>query len=186
MVSLERLEDQLRAVGRNLRFWGRTEMRELGSIITPEEEIKECVNGRYENGFALLCVTDKRILLVDKKPLFLMLEDIRFDMVTEVDYSEQAFMGALRIVTPGRTLIFTSWNQERLRSALDFIQLQVTKYRQAQQGMFGQPTFRSQPGFMNATADAPMAGYFALAGHDKPKLHYVPSPLFRKRVPKYY
>lgn len=186
MISLDVLEDQLGLIGRNLHFWGRTEMRELARIISPDETIKECVNGRYENGFGLLCVSDKRVLLVDKKPLFLMIEDIRFEMITEVDYSEQAFMGSIRIVTPSHTLIFTSWSQSRLRSALDYVQFQVAKLRQLQEQNLGRPTFQPRLDMTGASADAPMAGYFAISGDNKPRLHYVPSPLLRKRVPKYY
>ncbi len=183
MQTIEKVEMQLRAIGRSMRFWGRTEMRELTQVLMPDEEIAECVNGRYENGFGMLCVTDKRTLLVDKKPLFLMLEDIRFDMITELDYGQQAFMSSLRVVTPGRKLIFSTWDQSRLRNALDYIQLQVTKVRQGQRQNAAQE-FSDYPVMQSMVAPTlPSVGYIALSNRQSSPFHHA--PLIRKRVPKF-
>src|SRR5688500_8181634 len=111
MVSLSQVEDQLKKVGCNFRFWGRPEIRELTKILIPGEIIAQAVNGRYENGFAMLVATDHRLLLIDKKPMFLTLEDIRFDMIAEMDFSAQLIDGTVKIITPNRTLVFTAWNQ---------------------------------------------------------------------------
>jgi len=96
----------------------------------PGETIAQAVVGRYENGYALLCVTDHRLLLIDKKPMFLTLEDIRFDMISEIDYSSQMLDGTVRIMTPNRKLVFTAWNQARLRNVLNYTQLRVSEIRQ--------------------------------------------------------
>lgn len=130
MTSLKQVEDQLKRVGCNFRFWCRPEIRELCRILMPGETIAQAVVGRYENGYALLCVTDHRLLLIDKKPMFLTLEDIRFDMISEIDYSSQVMTGTVRIMTPNRKLVFTAWNQARLRNVLNYTQLRVSEIRQ--------------------------------------------------------
>jgi hypothetical protein len=86
MVTFATVEQQLKAAGCNFRFWGRSELRELCNILLPGETIAQAVNGQYEAGFALLCATDFRVLLIDKKPKYLTLKDIRFDMITELDF----------------------------------------------------------------------------------------------------
>lgn len=137
MISLNQVEDQLKRVGCNFRFWCRPEIRELCKILMPGETIAQAVVGRYENGYALLCVTDHRLLLIDKKPMFLTLEDLRFDMISEIDYSSQLFDGTVRIMTPNRKLVFTAWNQARLRNVLNYAQMRVSEIRQHyQQGQF--------------------------------------------------
>lgn len=130
MVSARQVEEQLRRIGCNFRFWGKAEVRELANILLPNEIIAGCTNGHYEGGFALLTVTNLRLLLVDRKPMFLAIEDIRFDMISEVDYSARLLNSTLRVVTPTRTLAFTTWSSSRLRSIMDYAQQQVVELRQ--------------------------------------------------------
>jgi hypothetical protein len=130
MVSLYLVEEQLKRAGCNFRFWGRPEIRELPNILVAGEVIQHAVNGRYEGGFALLCVTNHRVLLIDRKLMFLTLEDIRFDMIAELDYSSQVFDGTIHIITPNRKLTFASWSQVRLRKLLNYTQLRVMEIRQ--------------------------------------------------------
>lgn len=183
MVSLNQIEDQLKRVGCNFRFWGRPEIKELCNVIVPGETIAQCVNGRYENGFALLCVTDHRMLLVDKKPMFLTLEDVRFDMIAEIDYSAQLAEGTIRIMTPNRQLVFTSWSQARLRTILNYTQQRVTDLRQH----YMQQQFQQR----DEQTAAPIAGSLAIQGNAQ---HIFPiNPYTRgiltmrkRRVPKFY
>lgn len=123
MVSAKSVESQLQRLGFNHRGWGRTEVRELQNIILPDEEIYECVNGIYEGGFAMLLATDVRVLLVDKKPLnYLTVEDLRFDMINEIDYNHR-LVGAYIKISAGETnLKFTSINQPRLRKLIGHVQ----------------------------------------------------------------
>lgn len=133
MVQLSVVESQLKDLGLNFRFFGRAEVHELAKILSPGEAIAQALNGYYENGFALLCVTDHRLLLIDRKPLFLTLEDIRFDMVSEVDFNHRLLNAMIRVYTPNKSLVFTSWNHKRLRILVEYLQEQVMKSRQQQQ-----------------------------------------------------
>lgn len=131
MVSRERVEAQLKRIGCNFRFWGRSELRELGNILMDSEVIAHCVNGHYNGGFAMLCATDHRVLLVDKKPMnYLNVEDVRFEMISEFDYSHRLMNATVRICGPMKTLTFTSWNQHRLRTLLSYVQQRVIEIRQ--------------------------------------------------------
>lgn len=90
MVSSESVQQQLRDINFNVHGWGRTEAKELPHIMIADEEIYEVVNGIYEGGFALLVATNFRMLLIDKKPLnYLTVEDLRFDMISEIDYAHR-------------------------------------------------------------------------------------------------
>lgn len=123
MVSAESVAAQLKRIGFNQKAWGRAEVRELPNIILPDEEIFECVNGIYEGGFALLVSTDVRVLLIDKKPFnFLTVEDLRFDMINEIDYNHRAFGAYVDITTGNRELKFRSYNQPRLRKLINHVQ----------------------------------------------------------------
>lgn len=133
MVSQKSIAAQLKKIGFNQHAWGRAEVRELPNIILPDEEIFECVNGIYEGGFALLVATNVRVLLIDKKPLnYLTVEDLRFDMINEIDYNHRAFGAYVDISTGNRELKFRSYNQPRLRKLISHVQhcMAETKQRQ--------------------------------------------------------
>ncbi len=123
MVTRESVEEQLRKIGVKYHGWGRTEMGELPNIILPDEEIFECVNGLYEGGFALIVATNFRVILIDKKPMrYLTVEDLRFDMINEIDYSHRLLGAHIIISTGSKSLRFVSYNQPRLRKLIGHVQ----------------------------------------------------------------
>jgi hypothetical protein len=129
MVTLATVEEQLKVIGCNFRFWNRAEMRELCNILLPGETIAQAVGGQYEGGFALLCATDFRVLLIDKKPKYLTLKDIRFDMITELDFSGRMMNSTVSIYTPNKELRFTAINNIRLRKLYTHTQHKVMEIR---------------------------------------------------------
>ena len=123
MVSAESVEKQLKRLKFNIHGWGRSEVRELHRILMEGEEVYECVNGMYEGGFALLVATDSRVLLIDKKPLnYLTVEDLRFDMINELDYSHRLLGAHITISAGSKSLTFKSYNQPRLRKLITHVQ----------------------------------------------------------------
>jgi hypothetical protein len=133
MVSQKSIAAQLKKIGFNQHAWGRAEVRELPNIILPDEEIFECVNGTYEGGFALLVATDVRVLLIDKKPFnYLTVEDLRFDMINEIDYNHRALGAYVDISTGNRDLKFRSYNQPRLRKLINHVQHRMAESKKKQ------------------------------------------------------
>jgi hypothetical protein len=123
MVTRKVVIDQLNKINFKHDGWGRSEVSELPHIILPDEEIYECVNGYYDGGFALLVATNIRVLLIDKKPLnYLSVEDMRFDMISEMDYNHRLFGADISISSGGKNLHFRSYNQARLRKLIGHVQ----------------------------------------------------------------
>lgn len=129
MVTLQEVERQLAALGANNRFWGRAEIVELQHILVPGEQIQSSMNGRYLGGFATFVVTDQRLLIVDKKVFYLTVEDMRYDMISEVDFSAQLLSGTVRVVTPTKNLTFTTYKPRQLRVVVSYIQQRVMQVR---------------------------------------------------------
>ncbi len=133
MVHWDKVEEQLERIGCNFKFWGRAEARELCHVLFDDENVKHCVNGQYPNGFAMLCATDHRVLLIDKKPMnFVNIEDVRFEMISEFDFSRRLINSRVSIFTPTKTLTFSSWNTHQLRALLSYVQQRVIEIRQYQ------------------------------------------------------
>ena len=134
MVSKESVESQLIRLGFNLRSrFNQSEIRELPNILMADEEIYECVNGYYEGGFALLVATNVRVLLIDKKPFnFLTVEDLRFDMINEMDYSHRMMGAQISISVGNKNLRFRSYNQPRLRKLISHVQHCIAESKKQQ------------------------------------------------------
>jgi len=123
MVSQKIVHDQLKQLGFKPHGWGKAEVSELPHILMPDEEIYDLVNGIYEGGFALLVATNVRLLLIDKKPLnYLTVEDLRFDMINELDYSHRLLGATINIASGDKALRFRSYNQPRLRKVINHVQ----------------------------------------------------------------
>lgn len=123
MIDAKIVEKQMKRLGFKTNGWGRSEVKELPHVLLPDEEIHECVNGIYEGGFALLVATDMRVLLVDKKPLnYLTVEDLRYDLISEIDYSHRLLGAYISISSGEKNLKFRSYNQHRLRKLISHVQ----------------------------------------------------------------
>ncbi|HSW85174.1 MAG TPA: PH domain-containing protein [Candidatus Saccharimonadales bacterium] len=123
MVSMDTIADQLKKIGFNYHGWGRTEIHELQHILLEGEEIYECVNGIYDGGFALMVATDIRVLLIDKKPLnYLTVEDMRYELISEIDYNHRLIGAYISLASGNKILKFTSINQPRLRKLITHVQ----------------------------------------------------------------
>jgi hypothetical protein len=133
MVDRKVVDDQLRAIRFNPNAWNRGEVAELAAILLDDEKIFECVGGWYEGGFALLCATNMRILLVDKKPLkFLTVEDLRFDMINQIDYSHRMLDARISVSAGSKNLKFRSYNQQRLRKLIGHVQHRMAEIKTEQ------------------------------------------------------
>lgn len=170
MVSLQTIDAQLAQVGMKNRFFGRPEVRELCHVLAQGEVIKHAVLGQYEGGFGLILTTDRRILLIDKKPWFLTMEDIRYDMVSEVDFYGRLLDSTVSIMTFSKTLTFTSWRKDKLRDLVHYIQHRVMQLRHVDNNEAWQQTTQ-QPAFQSEFSQAAVQDDFATQYQQHLKRH---------------
>jgi len=130
MVTAKEIDRQLKNIGVKFWFFGNAELKELRHILVDGEVIDHCILGRYEGGFAVLCSTNLRLLLIDKKPFYLTLEDVRYDMIVEVDFAQRLLDATIQVRTPNKTLHFMSTRKQPLRLMGTYIQNRVLAYRQ--------------------------------------------------------
>lgn len=132
MVSLQEVYAQLKKLGITPKFWGVAEVKELPHVLMDGEQIVGLINGRYEGGFAALVATNQRLLLIDKKPMYLTIEDVRYDMIAEVDYNARLMDSTVSIMTVNKCLRFTTIRQKPLRELTNYVQQSVMRLRQHQ------------------------------------------------------
>jgi hypothetical protein len=115
MVNNNLVRMQLNRIGHRLHFFGRAEIKELQNILQPEESIIQCAYGYYQGGSGLLVATDKRLLLIDKRPFYLNLESLPYDHIREIDFVPRLLQASLFLQIGMKKLIFRSISDARLR-----------------------------------------------------------------------
>lgn len=140
MVHQSIIEARLNQLGIKKSRWFKPEIRELSQILMDNEKIITVVTGRYYGGFALLVATDHRLLLIDKKVLFLTVDDIRYDMISEIDFNSRLFDSTIHIFTVNKQHSFTSTRgKQLLRNLVNYIQQRITDIRHYQQQIPPEP-----------------------------------------------
>jgi hypothetical protein len=94
----------------------------LCNVLHEDEQIIQATNGHYEGGFSLLVATDHRLILVDRKPMFLTLDSIAYSMVQEVTFNYRLLNSTIHIYTTNKVLDFSSWNHNQIRTILSTTQ----------------------------------------------------------------
>lgn len=139
MVGTQQVLRQFHRLGVKPSVWARSEIAELGNILVPGEHLEHVVFGWYENGFALLCCTEHRVLLIDKKPFYFKMEDLRYDKISEVRFLNRLLDSTLVLSYAGMKLDFKSWKQRELRQLMEFIQGTIMNINQQQWAQKYQP-----------------------------------------------
>jgi hypothetical protein len=150
------------------------------------EELKHLVVGRYEGGFALLCATNHRVLLIDKKPFYLTIEDVRYDMIADVQFNHRLLDATLNLGTLHKSISFTAYNHAKLREFTGYVQERVMMYRQQQAQphaqVMQQPTVSQ-----NTTQNDPVQGALAVAQSEPiATTPYRMPVMIRRRVSRFY
>lgn len=129
MVDAQTIATQLRSINEDQPFWVKAELRELPNIIVENETIKHLAAGRYEGGLALFVATDQRALIIDKKVMFLSVEDIRYEMISEINYSHKLFDSVVHINSFNKAIWFNSYRKKQLRQLSSYIQQRLSEMR---------------------------------------------------------
>lgn len=130
MVTFDHVRDQLAQVGSWPTVFGRPEKRELVNILHQGERIMQASMGWYQSGTALLVATDQRILLIDKKLMYLNVEALRYDMIAEVSCQVSVVDASVVITYAMKNLHFRSFNISKLRQLTSYMQQRVLELQQ--------------------------------------------------------
>jgi hypothetical protein len=102
--QLTDMKHDLKALGADEFDLMLPETHALLDIVHGDETIIGIVYGRYKqnnaehaSGRGVLVATDRRILLVDKKPMFLKCDELSYNVVSGVSYSKAGIAGTVTV-----------------------------------------------------------------------------------------
>jgi hypothetical protein len=158
MVQMSIIEARVSQLGIKISSFYKPELRELSTILTDNEQIVGLVPGRYFGGYALMVATDHRLLLIDKRTFYLTVEDIHYDMISEIDFNVRLIDATLQIHTMNKQHRFTSSRyKNHLRRLTDYVQQQIIRkrhYQQRQYELDRMPAEQKVKAFLEAPTDS--------------------------------
>lgn len=130
----KRIHDELKAAG--ITGYGLTKMaiRELPHILHDDEHIKGILYGQIGGGnSATLVATDKRIVFVDKRMMFMTVDEVAYDVVSGIKVSSSGLFTTVQLHTKVNDYLLRRVNAQCARIFTSFIEkkrLEIAGYEQ--------------------------------------------------------
>jgi hypothetical protein len=131
----QRIMQELQALGAVKYDMWLPETHALPEIIHPNEHLKGVVYGRYKQkgrygqeastlskGRGMLMVTDKRVLFLDKKPMFTRFDEIPQEIISGVTYTKVGFAGTVALHTRAGDFTVRTFNERCAKAFVEAIE----------------------------------------------------------------
>ena len=129
MANLLDVRTQLHQIGFKNKYFGWSALRQLPMILERNEIIEHVVTGVYQDGYAVIVATNKRVLILDKKPMSFRAEDIHYEMISQVEHYLGPMFAKLRIRSLSNACEFTSIHASDVQSFANHVDRRVNKIR---------------------------------------------------------
>ncbi len=125
----KRIKQELQALGVSRFGLWRLESRYLPHIIHSDERLEGVVYGRHEDGSVMLVATDRRVIFLDKKPLFIDKDEITYDVVSGVSYSSVGFGATVTLHTRVKDYSIRTFNQKTAEQFVHYIEYRCLEHK---------------------------------------------------------
>lgn len=125
----DRVVQELRSLGMTWYGLLQAETRYLPHILHPDEHLGGVVYGKHSSGFALLAATDRRILFLDVKPLFIEEDEATYDVVSGISYGQAGIWSTVTLHTKVRDYKIKTYNQRCAKGFIAFIESRCLERR---------------------------------------------------------
>lgn len=94
----------------------------LPKIVYADEQIGGVVYGLHQDGFALMAATDRRVIFLDKKPLFDTVDEIRYEVISGVSFGHAGIGSTITLHTKIKDYKMRTFNQKTAIGFVKFIE----------------------------------------------------------------
>lgn len=140
----QRVKRELREAGLGkIELWS-PECRYLLRIIHLNEHIKGAVYGLKDGDLVLMVATDRRIIVLNKKPLFVDEDELGFEIVSGVSFTHAGPGSTVILHTRNRDYALRTLNGRAVRKFVDYIELECLEqyYRTGDHSYMSSPVPR--------------------------------------------
>lgn len=133
LTHTEQINADLLTYGADIYDMLLPETHELANIIHEDERITGIVFGKYSQssrkltGRGALVSTNKRVLLIDKKPLYKRCDEIGYHVISAVSYVEVGFAGTVILYTRMGDISIRTLNKKCAKHFIESIEAMILK-----------------------------------------------------------
>lgn len=125
----KRVNKELKDLGASWFGMSNMESRYLPKIIHPDEHIGGIVYGHHAEGFAMLVATDRRVIFIDRKPLFENQDDITYDVISGVSFGHAGFGSTVTLHTRVKDYPIRTYNQKCAHTFVEYIESRCLEHK---------------------------------------------------------
>lgn len=127
----ERVKEELQALGVSRFGLMRMESRYLPNIIHPNETIGGVVYGSHEDGSVMIVATDRRIIFLDKKPLFVNEDEMSYAMVGGISMSHAGWGTVVTLHTRLKDYKLRTYNRKCAQGFMRYLEMRSLEGNQS-------------------------------------------------------
>jgi len=128
----QRVAQELRAAGVSSLTMYRMESRYMPTIIHAKEHIMGVVYGQGSEGFAMLVATDRRVVYLDKKPLFMKEDEVTYDVVSGMSFSSAGVGSTVTLHTRVKDYTLRTFNKKSAAIFVAYIESRRLEHLQGE------------------------------------------------------
>ena len=117
-----RIQRELKQLGVSKAALASKEGKYLPLVIHPDEQIGGIVYGFHEDGFAMLVATDRRVIFLDRKPLFSNEDEVNYYVVSGVKYGHVGLLSTVTLHTRIRDYSIKTFNHKCAKGFVEYIE----------------------------------------------------------------
>ncbi len=127
----DRVFAELTAIG--MPKWGlwRLDVRHLPSLIHENEHIKAAVYGKGKNGAGMLVATDRRVLYINKQPMFMKSDELTYDIIGGVSYADVGVQATVVLHSRVADFRLTTFNLRLAQGFRDHIEQRCLEHAES-------------------------------------------------------
>jgi hypothetical protein len=124
----QRVTQELKALGVTKLGLATSESHYLPHIIHPDEHLGGVVYGRHHDGFVMLIATDRRIIFLDNKPLYVNQDEINYYVVSGVSYKKAGVASTVTLHTRVKEYAIQTFNQKCAEGFVEYIEARCLEH----------------------------------------------------------
>ncbi len=126
----ERVKQELQALGVSKTGMLKMESRYLPQVVHEDEHIGGVVYGQHKGSSVMIVATDKRVIFLDRKPLFSRKDEFKYDVVSGVEYSRVGFDSTVILHTRIKDINIRTMNQRCASNFVQYIESRSLEFHQ--------------------------------------------------------
>lgn len=136
---LQQVQMQLRKLGVSSYALIHKECRYLPTLLHQNEEIGGVLYGHYRGGFAMLVATDRRIIFLDNKPMFVNEDEISYNVVSGVSHNQVGFAATVTLHTRIKDYSLRTYNTKCALGFVEYIEKRCLENKDLRKNFYDTP-----------------------------------------------